>query len=106
MQTTKIKDPQFRSSIKYGLSLALAFVFLPLYLIISLLIFSPWWLGIIVFLSLPFSGLFAWNYYIQYRRIMGGFRIRNLISKNDKRYAALKKSHSELIQLLAGLKNE
>lgn len=106
MQTTRIKDPQFRSSIKYGLSLALAFIFLPVYLIISLLIFSPWWLGVIIFLMLPLSGFFAWNYYIQFRRILGGFRIRSLISKNNKRYAGLKKSHLELIKLLAGLKNE
>ena len=40
LQIRKIKDPQFHSSIRYGLSLALAFVFLPLYLILSLFIFS------------------------------------------------------------------
>ena len=77
LQIRKIKDPQFHSSIRYGISLALAFVFLPAYLIISLFIFSSWWLGLLIFLTLPLSGLFAWNYYLQFRRITGGFRVRN-----------------------------
>ena len=84
LQIRKIKDPQFHSSIRYGISLALAFVFLPVYLILSLFIFSSWWLGLLIFLTLPLSGLFAWNYYLQFRRIIGGFRIRSLISKKTK----------------------
>ena len=32
LQIRKIKDPQFHSSVRYGISLVLAFVFLPLYL--------------------------------------------------------------------------
>jgi 1-acyl-sn-glycerol-3-phosphate acyltransferase len=78
LQIRKIKDPQFHSSVKYGISLALAFVFLPLYLILSLIIFSPWWFGILIFISLPLSGLFAWDYYLVFKRIMGGFKLRNL----------------------------
>ena len=53
------------------ISLALAFVFLPLYLILSLFIFSPWWLGILIFLTLPLSGLFAWNYYLAVQKDYG-----------------------------------
>jgi hypothetical protein len=44
LQIRKIKDPQFHSSIRYAISFVLAFVFLPVYLILSLFIFSPWWL--------------------------------------------------------------
>ena len=64
LQIRKIKDPQFHSSIRYAISLALGFVFLPLFLIISLFIFSSWWLGFLIFLTIPVSGLFAWNYYL------------------------------------------
>jgi 1-acyl-sn-glycerol-3-phosphate acyltransferase len=103
LQIRKIKDPQFHSSIRYGLSLALAFVLLPVYLILSLLIFSTWWLGIIVFLTLPLSGLYAWNYYLQFRRITGGFRIRRLIRQNNAEFNTLRKSHTELLNLVAGL---
>lgn len=106
LQIRKIKDPQFHSSIRYGLSLALAFVFLPLYLILSLFIFSTWWLGLIIFLTLPLSGLFAWNYYLQFLRITGGFRVRRLIKQNSKEFELLKNSHKELVTLISGLKNE
>ncbi len=103
LQIRKIKDPQFHSSIRYGISLALAFVFLPLYLIISLFIFSSWWLGLLIFLTLPLSGLFAWNYYLQFRRIRGGFRIRKMIREKDEQFAILRKNHSELVKLVTGL---
>jgi 1-acyl-sn-glycerol-3-phosphate acyltransferase len=103
LQVRKIKDIQFHSSVKYGISLLLAFVFLPLYLILSLIIFSPWWLGILVFLTLPLSGLFAWNYYLEYRRIMGGFRIRRFIREKNTEFEQLQKNHNELVTLIAGL---
>lgn len=103
LQIRKIKDPQFHSSIRYGISLALAFVFLPLYLILSLIIFSPWWMGLLIFMTLPASGLFAWNYYLEFRRIRGGFRIRKLISQKNKEFDLLRNNHNELVNLIAGL---
>jgi 1-acyl-sn-glycerol-3-phosphate acyltransferase len=103
LQIAKIKDPQFHSSIKYGISLAMAFIFLPIFLILCLLIFSPWWLGILIFLTLPFSGLFAWKYYLQFKRVIGGFRIRSLIKEKNRKFEDLKKSHTEIVKLIAGL---
>jgi 1-acyl-sn-glycerol-3-phosphate acyltransferase len=103
LQIRKIRDPQFHSSIRYGLSLVLAFVFLPLYLVLSLIIFSSWWLGLLIFFSLPLSGLFAWNYNLQYRRIMGGFRIRKLIKEKSSEFDNAKRDHTELVKLVTGL---
>jgi 1-acyl-sn-glycerol-3-phosphate acyltransferase len=103
LQIPKIRDPQFHSSMRYGISLILAFVFLPIFLILSLIIFSPWWLGIIIFLTLPLSGLFSWNYYLQFRRILGGFRVRNYISNKDKEFDLLRNNHTELVTLIAEL---
>jgi len=103
LQIRKIKDPQFHSSIRYGISLALAFVFLPAYLIISLFVFSSWWLGLLIFFTLPLSGLFAWNYYLQFHRMIGGFRIRNLIKQHNDDFMLLRKNHSELVNLIAQL---
>jgi len=103
LQIRKIKDPQFHSSIRYAISLVLAFVFLPLYLILSLFIFSSWWLGLLIFLTLPLSGLFAWNYYLQFRRIIGGFRIRSLIKQKNEAFNVLRRNHSELVNLIGGL---
>jgi 1-acyl-sn-glycerol-3-phosphate acyltransferase len=103
LQLSKILDPQFHSSVRYGLSLILALVFVPVYLIISLILFSPWWLGLLVFISLPVSGSFAWNYSPQFRRIIGGFRIRKLIKENKQEFNLLKRNHKELVDLVAVL---
>ena len=100
LQIPKIKDPQFHSSIRFGLSLALAFIFLPLYLVLCLIIFTPWWLGILIFLTLPLSGLFAWNYHLIFRRIMGGFRIRHLIRNKNRGFGMLRKEYDELMKLI------
>ena len=103
LQIRKTRDPQFHSSIRYGLSLVLAFIFLPLYLVLSLIIFSLWWIGVLIFLTLPLSGLFAWNYYLQFRRITGGFRIRRLIKRKDKEFELLRRDYNELMSLVAGI---
>jgi 1-acyl-sn-glycerol-3-phosphate acyltransferase len=103
LQTRKIRDPQFVASVKYAISLILAFIFLPIYLILSLIIFSSWWIGLLIFLTLPLSGLFAWNYYLEFRRIIGGFRVRNFIKSNNKEFDLLRKNHTELINLVAAL---
>jgi 1-acyl-sn-glycerol-3-phosphate acyltransferase len=104
LQIRQIKDEQFHSSVKYGISLAMAFVFLPIYLIIALIIFSPWWFAILIFLSLPLSGLFAWDYYLVFKRIKGGFKARDLIFKNDKEFEILLVYHKELVKLVSELK--
>jgi 1-acyl-sn-glycerol-3-phosphate acyltransferase len=103
LQIRKIKDPQFHSSIRYAISLILAFVFLPLYLILSLFIFSSWWLGLLIFLTIPVSGLFAWNYYLQFKRIMGGFRIRKLIKEKNKEFVVLRSNFNEIVKLIANI---
>ncbi|HPT22707.1 MAG TPA: 1-acyl-sn-glycerol-3-phosphate acyltransferase, partial [Bacteroidales bacterium] len=103
LQIPKIKDPQFHSSIKYGFSVAIGLVLLPIFLILCLVIFSPWWLGILIFISLPLSGLFAWNYYLLFKRIKGGFMIRKYIRDKNRQFDLLKKSHTELFRLIARL---
>ncbi len=104
LRALKIKDIQFHGTFMYGISLALALVILPLYLVLSFIIFSPWWLAILVFLTLPFSGLFAWNYAILFRRIIGGFRIRDFVRNKSGDYLNLKKNHDELLNLVTTLK--
>ena len=103
LKIRSIPDPQFHSSIRYALSLILAIIFLPVYLFLSLIIFSSWWEGLLIFFSLPLSGLFAWNYYLQFQRILGGFRVRSLIKNKDIEFDLLKRNHSELVNLVAGL---
>lgn len=99
----KVKDEQFHSSVKYTISLLLAILFMPLYLILSFAIISPWWLAIIIFLSIPLTGLFAWSYYLLFRRISGGLRIRSYIRKKNEDYLLLKENHEELMILISKL---
>ncbi len=104
LRARKIRDIQFHSTFMYGISLALALVVLPLLFILLLSIISPWWLGILIFLSLPFAGWFAWNYSIFFQRIIGGFRIRNYIRNENEDYFTLRKNHHELVNLIETLR--
>jgi hypothetical protein len=101
----KVKDEQFHSSVKYTISLFLALLLMPLYLILSFICISPWWLAIVVFLSIPLTGLFAWNYYLLSRRISGGLRIRKYIRRKDVDYQLLKENYEELIILISKLQS-
>lgn len=106
LQIRKTRDPQFHSSFRYVISLALAFIFMPVYLIACLLIFSPWWLALIIFISIPMSGLFVWNYNILAKRIAGGFRMKKYILTNNLDFMALKKDYDELIGLISNIEDE
>ena len=103
LQSRKIKDVQFRSSIKMGISLAISLVLTPIILVLMLVLISPWWLALLIFFSLPLSGLAAWNLYLLLMRVVGGFRIRSYIKSQNIEYAALRKNHDELINLVASL---
>jgi 1-acyl-sn-glycerol-3-phosphate acyltransferase len=101
MALKNIIDVQFHSSVKYAISLVLALFFMPLYLVISMVAFSPWWLAVAIFLTIPVSGLMAWSYLILFRRIKGGFKIRNLMRKKDPEYSGLMGNYKELMSLIS-----
>jgi len=99
-QTCKVKDPQFVSSLRFGFSAVLGILLLPPILIASLIFFSEWQQGLLFFISLPISGLVAWGYYLLYRRIRGGFKIRKLISSKNKLFETLNADYKELIKVI------
>lgn len=105
-QTRKVKDPQFISSLRYGFSVVLAIILLPVILILSEIFFPAWWIGLIFFFSLPLTGLIAWNYYLLYRRTIGGFRIRKFISEKNGNFERLASAHRELLKLVDNLEDE
>lgn len=106
LQIKKTKDPQFHSTMRFGISFALAFIFLPVYLILCLLIFSPWWLAVMIFIAIPLSGLFAWSYNLLFRRITGGLRVRKYLMDKNKDFSALRLNYDELLSLVSELKDE
>ncbi|MDM7918359.1 MAG: 1-acyl-sn-glycerol-3-phosphate acyltransferase [Methanosarcina sp.] len=103
LQSRKIRDEQFRSTIKFGLSLAIYFILTPVILILMLVFIPKWWLALLIFLSLPVAGLFAWNYYLLLMRVIGGFRIRYYLRKKNSDFMKLKKNHEELVNLVASI---
>jgi hypothetical protein len=106
LKIRKTKDLQFHSTIRFGISLALAFVFMPVYFIICLVIFTPWWFAIFIFLTIPVAGIFAWNFNILFRRIIGGFRIKKYIRQKNTDYLDLRKNYDELILTVSALKDD
>jgi 1-acyl-sn-glycerol-3-phosphate acyltransferase len=103
LKIRRMKDKQFLSSFRYGISLAIALIVMPTLLILSLVLISPWWLALLVFVTFPLAGLFAWNYILVFKRIIGGFRIWKYKREKRKEYDDLKKSHDELLTLIASL---
>jgi hypothetical protein len=57
-------------------------------------------------LTIPVAGIFAWNYNILIRRIIGGFRIKKNIRQNNEDYLDLRKNYNELIPMISVLQDE
>ena len=103
LQTRKIKDVQFHSTMKFGFSLALAIILTPLFLLLTFVIFSPWWISLLIFLTIPLAGLFSWYYYLELKRIIGGFRIKNYLRTRNREYIDLKRDYDELLSIVTAL---
>ncbi len=102
----KVLDVNFHSSVAYTVSLILAILFLPLYLVLALLIIKPWWLAVLIFLSIPLAGLLAWNYHLFFNRVIGGIRIRKYRRTGKEDYVRLKEAYDELTQLVNNIQNQ
>lgn len=103
LKTKKLKDLQFISSLQYGITLVVSFVLMPLYFILALIFIKPWWLALAAFLAVPILGILAWNWSLLYKRVIGGFRIRRLIRKNDQAFINLKTNYNDLIEKVSKL---
>ena len=103
IQALKMKDQAFISTARYGITLGLSFIIVPLYLVLALVFISPWWLAISAFLAIPVLGLLAWNWLLLYRRIVGGLRIWNYKRNNNRRYIELQSTFDDLKLRMAKL---
>lgn len=102
-KTEKIKDPAFISTARYGITLGLSLILMPLYLVLSFVFIHPWWLAAIVFLSIPFTGILAWNWLLLFRRTYGGFRIRKLRLGKNHLFLRLYDTYTNLIRRISSL---
>ncbi len=97
IQSIKSKDPAFISTARYGFFLGFSFIFGPVYLILALIFIKPWWLAVIAFLMVPVLGIIAWNWFLLFRRTVGGFRIWHLIRVKNPLFIRLRDTYGRLI---------
>ncbi len=103
LKIKSLKDEQFISSFRYVVTMLISFVLMPLYAVLSFIFIKPWWLALGVFLILPFSGIFAWNWLLLARRIIGGLRIKNMIRKKNSTFLKLKTDYNSLVERISKL---
>jgi 1-acyl-sn-glycerol-3-phosphate acyltransferase len=103
IQSLKSKDPAFISTARFGFFLGLGLVFAPLFLILALIFIKPWYLAVLGFLAVPVLGIIAWNWFMLFRRTVGGFRIRRLARTKNPVFIRLRETYDSLIRRISGL---
>ena len=93
----KVKDIQFHSSFKFVIGM---FAF-PVYYLITFFIITfitdIWWLRLAYVISLPLSGLIAFEFMIWHRKIFAKLRYNILVLRKNKKIVELKKLQKEII---------
>lgn len=103
IQALKSKDPAFISTARYGFFIGLSSFFGPLYLILALIFIKPWWMAVIAFLMVPVLGILAWNWFLLFRRTVGGLRIRQLIRVKNPLFIRLHDTYNRLMKRITSL---
>ncbi|MBN1415567.1 MAG: 1-acyl-sn-glycerol-3-phosphate acyltransferase [Bacteroidales bacterium] len=100
---TKVKDPQFHSTFKFVLGLILFPVTYLLLLIPGFLLIENPWMRLAYLISLPLAGMFAFSWYIHFKKIRSGFRFfRMKLSGNPaiKKLLGLRKTMIDRMNLI------
>lgn len=99
----KVKDPQFYSSFKFVLAFLLFPLVYLLFFLASLFVLPHFWLSLLYLLSLPLTGLFAFRYFIQWKKVKGFLRFRRMKKRNKPDLARLIQLHDDIIQIVQRL---
>lgn len=97
MALKNIKDEQFWSSIRFGISLAMAIVFVPIYIVLAFLFLPSWWIALLVLLSILPAGWLSWNYFIIWKKLREGVRVRKYINRKNPEYKILSNLYDDLL---------
>jgi 1-acyl-sn-glycerol-3-phosphate acyltransferase len=92
-----IKDPQFRSSVKFGLSSLIFPLFYLIQTLVVFLLFHQLWLTLAYFASLPLSAAIAWNYAKLFRRFIQEWRYLKRSLKKDPLLLKARELYPELM---------
>ena len=96
---TKIKDTQFRSSVKMVLGMVLIVIFYLILFGISLF-FIPWWASLLFLASLLGSGFFAFRYFIWFKKFRARLRYSWLLRKKDQQVMELQQLRRSVIEIV------
>lgn len=97
----KIQDPQFKSSVKYVLSLVIFPVFYLIQAIIALLVISQKWIGLAFLFSLPLAGIYAYFYFHSFRGFLLQSRLWFLKLTKRKEIKKILSAKTEMDQLIS-----
>lgn len=94
---SKIKDTQFRSSVKMVLGMLMIIIFYLILFGISFF-FMPWWASLIFLATLLGSGFFAFRYFIWFKKFRARLRYGRLLRKKDQHVSELRQLRHSIIE--------
>jgi len=98
-----IKDEQFLSTVRFVVSLVLAIIFIPAYIILAFVFIPDWWLALIILLGILPSGWLAWNYFLIWKKLREGVRVRKYTNRKNPEYKILRNIYRDLLEDLEKL---
>ncbi len=99
----KIKDPQFKSSFSFAVSLVAFPLFNIIQTVIFMLFVSEWLWVAAYFISVPLSGIFAWYYTSCFSSNKKDWRIHLLFSQKKKQMVQIQAEHHAIIKTLVSI---
>ncbi|MEA2107492.1 MAG: hypothetical protein U9P82_12385, partial [Bacteroidota bacterium] len=96
--TKKIKDPQFISSFRTVIALILFPVYYIIIAIIGANIFNSGWITLGCIITLPFTGLFAFHYYIGIKKWFAKIRFKFMQWFKNKHLLEIKKLYTQITE--------
>jgi hypothetical protein len=93
----KIKDPQFVSSIRFGVSLITFTLFYLIYLILLLIYMETWYWTLSVLITFLLSGIFSFRYYVAFKKNIAKTKINIWKLTKNKKWKELKNKWDNVV---------
>jgi len=97
LASRKIKDPQFVSSIRFGISLITFTLFYIIYLILLLIYIHPWYLSIGILVSFLLAGMFSFRYYVAFKKNIAKTKINIWKMTKKTKWVELKNKWNNVV---------
>jgi len=97
----KFKDPQFKSSVKFVISMFFWPLFHFLETLFVWLIFKDWTITLGFFIAMPLLGILARAYWVSFSQFLKAWRWSKLKRKNTEAYRSIKNDQQEILSKTA-----